>query len=103
MTTEQIPGWKRAGVVCAAVAVLLILTLWAYRPALEAPFYFDDFPNIVESPALRWTEISLENVKAVFDSSLLRSRPVANVSFALDHVRGGLDPRGFHLTNIVVT
>jgi tetratricopeptide (TPR) repeat protein len=94
--------WKSAALVCAAFAALLVLTAWAYRPALDAPFYFDDFQNIVDSPAIRWVDISLENAKLALDSSLLRTRPVANVSFALNHVRGALDPRGFHLTNIVI-
>jgi tetratricopeptide (TPR) repeat protein len=100
--TKKTARWKSGAAVCAIFAALLMLTVWAYHPALDAPFYFDDFQNIVESPAIRWVDISLENAKLVIDSSLLRSRPVANISFALDHLRGGLDPRGFHLTNIVI-
>jgi tetratricopeptide (TPR) repeat protein len=93
---------KSGAIVCVAFAALVILTVWAYHPALNTPFYFDDFQNIVDSPALHWEDVSLENVKLVLDSSLLRARPVANVSFALNHLGGGLDPRGFHLTNIVI-
>jgi tetratricopeptide (TPR) repeat protein len=99
---KQTARWKSGVAVCAVFAVVLMLSFWAYQPALDAPFYFDDFQNIVDSPAIRWVDISLENAKLVLDSSLLRSRPVANMSFALDHLRGGMEPRGFHLTNIVI-
>jgi tetratricopeptide (TPR) repeat protein len=78
------------------------LTTWAYRPALDGPFILDDKINIVDSPALRWSEISAENILLVLDSSLLGSRPVSNVSFALDHLASGLDPRAFHATNISI-
>ena len=82
--------------------VVVLLTLWAYGPALDAPFVFDDEHNIVDSPAIRWTEFSWENVSSVIDSSRLQTRPVANFSFAVDHLYGGLEPRGFHLTNVLI-
>jgi tetratricopeptide (TPR) repeat protein len=69
---------------------------------MDAPWTLDDALNIVDSPALHWTEFSLDNVKSTFDSSLLRSRPVANLSFALDHLAGGLEPKGFHRTNLLL-
>jgi hypothetical protein len=84
------------------VLFVVILTLWAYKPALDAPFVFDDIPNIVNSPAIRWTEYSWENVVYLSDSSLLRTRPVANFSFALNHLHGGLEPRGYHLANVLI-
>lgn len=86
----------------ALALVVVLLTAWAYGPALDAPFVLDDGRNIIDSPAVHWTEFSLENVGDVLDSSLLRSRPVANLSFALDHLRVGLEPRGFHITNIFI-
>ena len=84
------------------VATVVCITIWAYRPALDAPWILDDARNIVDSPALRWTELSIENVKAVLDSALLRARPVANFSFGIDHLLWGLEPRGFHATNIAI-
>ena len=84
------------------VATVVCITIWAYRPALDAPWILDDARNIVDSPALRWTELSIENVKAVLDSALLRTRPVANFSFGIDHMFWGLEPRGFHATNIAI-
>ena len=63
---------------------VVCITIFAYTPALDAPFVLDDAQNIIDSPAIRWTEMSMENVALVLNSSLLGSRPVANVSFALD-------------------
>jgi hypothetical protein len=84
------------------VTVVVCITIIAYTPALDAPFVLDDGQNIIDSPAIRWTELSMENVDLVLNSSLLSSRPVANFSFALDHLAWGLDPCGFHLTNILI-
>jgi tetratricopeptide (TPR) repeat protein len=95
---------KPALVVLVGLGVLFIvtLTLWAYTPALDAPFVFDDEDNIVNSPAIRWTEFSWDNVELLIDSSRLQTRPVANFSFALNHLVGGLEPRGFHFANVLI-
>jgi Flp pilus assembly protein TadD len=84
------------------LVVVIGLTIWAYTPALDAGFVFDDQPNIVDSPAVHWDEISWENVGLILNSSLLQSRPAANLSFAVDHLVWGLDPGGFHLTNLLI-
>jgi hypothetical protein len=78
------------------------LTLWAYSPSLDAGFVFDDEPNIVDSPAVHWDEVSRENLDLLLNASLLQSRPVANLSFAIDHLVWGLDAGKFHLTNILI-
>ena len=83
-------------------AFVVCITIFAYTPALDAPFVLDDGRNIIDSPAIRWTEVSTKNVDLVLNSSVLGSRPVANISFALDHLAWGLDPYGFHLTNILI-
>jgi tetratricopeptide (TPR) repeat protein len=84
------------------VVFLVSLATWAYGPALDAPFVFDDQGNIVDSPAVHWAEFSLENVKKVLGYQRLPQRPIANFSFALDHLLWGLEPRGYHLTNILI-
>jgi hypothetical protein len=37
----------------AAAALVLLAVLVAYEPSLRAPFYFDDYRNIVHNPILR--------------------------------------------------
>ncbi len=82
--------------------MLLALVFWAYSPALDAGFVFDDESSIVESPAVHWATVSVENAKLLLSSSRLRRRPVANLTLALDHAAAGLEPRRFHLTNILI-
>lgn len=91
---------KVIGFVCAII--LIFVTLWSYIPAIDAPFVFDDDLNIVEVSAMHWSTFSWDNVVNVLNSSRLQSRPVANLSFAVNHLFGGMTPRGFHLTNIVI-
>ncbi|MDH3907214.1 MAG: hypothetical protein OEV16_16370, partial [Gammaproteobacteria bacterium] len=64
---------KPALVILIGLGFLLVatLTLWAYQPALDAPFVFDDEDNIVNSPAIRWTEFSWDNFDLLIDSSRL--------------------------------
>jgi tetratricopeptide (TPR) repeat protein len=91
------------GLSAFALAILAgSLTIWAYAPALEAPFSLDDGRNIVDSPALRWEEVSFKNIKRVLDISLLQSRPIANLSFALNHWASGMEPAAFRGTNILI-
>ena len=89
-------------VVVAIALFIVLLASWAYAPALGVSFVFDDRQNIVDSPAVHWTEFSRASLGSLLDASRLQSRPVANLSFALDHLRGGLEPRVFHVTNILI-
>ena len=91
----QAAGWL-------GLLVAVVITAWAYRPALDAAFVFDDEPNIVDSPAVHWSEVSWSNIELLLDSSRLQYRPVSNLSFALDHLAGGLEPRRYHVTNLLI-
>jgi hypothetical protein len=72
---------RYAGTTAVVLAsAVILLTIWAYWPALDAPFVVDDGRNIIDSPAIHWTEVSIDNARQVRDSSLLRNRPVANLA-----------------------
>lgn len=88
--------------ILAAAGGIGALTLWAYQPALDAGFVFDDNPSIVNNLAVHWSDLSVGGVAAVWNRARLGSRFVANLTFGLDHARGGLDPRAFHLTNVLI-
>lgn len=81
---------------------ILALTVAAYGPGMKAGFYFDDLPNIVEVPALHWATFSLEVVRQVIEGGKLLGRPISNLSFALNHLFGGLDPAGYHWANLII-
>ncbi len=82
--------------------VLFALTVAVYWPGMQAGFYFDDLNNIVEVPALHWNELSLDGVRQVIDQALLPGRVISNLSFALNHLYGGLHPVGYHWVNLLI-
>jgi hypothetical protein len=72
----------------------------AYLPIFGVPFLFDDLPNIVHNPAVHAT--GLADLGRVFDSPVSASRPTALLTFALNHLAGGLDPTGYHAVNLTL-
>src|SRR5678815_54020 len=81
----------------ALVAPALALIGWAvYINSLTNPFVYDDYRLIVENGALAhpgdlwgvlWHDIT---------------RPVVNLSYALDTAIWGLRPLGYHVTNVLL-
>jgi len=81
---------------------VLILTIFVYQPGMQGGFYFDDLTNIVRVQPLHWTAFSWQGISQVAEHATLPSRLVANLSFAFNHLFGGLDPSGYHWTNLVI-
>lgn len=80
-----------------AICILIVLSFW---PGVHGPFMSDDFPNIVQNPALGeggsvWRVLSDHTASAF-------GRPVSMMSFALNAWLGGMDPYGFKLTNLAI-
>jgi tetratricopeptide (TPR) repeat protein/preprotein translocase subunit SecG len=73
---------------------LALLGVVLYRPSMQAPWYLDDFHNIVDNPFIR-------DIAEAF-SSLFVSRGIAFASFALNYKMGGLEVTGFHLVNLLI-
>jgi Flp pilus assembly protein TadD len=82
----------------AAIAGLCVVL---YRPALDAPFVLDDWDNVVHNPHVRWTELSWRELSGALLGPRVR-RPLAHVSFGLDHYRSGYDPAAFRRVNVVI-
>ena len=82
--------------------LLFLLTVAVYWPGMQAGFYFDDLNNIVEVPALHWTELSMAGVWQVVEEALLPGRVMSNLSFALNHLYNGLNPAGYHWVNLAI-
>jgi len=86
-----------------AVAVLLaVLALAVYWPGLSGGFFFDDGPSILNVPSLRMGELTWEAIVQAWFSGGAgpTGRPVAQLSFGLNHYFGGFDPWSFKLTNL---
>ncbi len=85
-----------------SLAAILVVTTLAYTPGMKAGFYFDDLPNIVDAGAVHWREISVDGFRRLFTESWVPRRPIANLSFALNHRFSGLNPTAYHWTNLVI-
>jgi tetratricopeptide (TPR) repeat protein len=97
------PALGRPGIFhLLAVLALAIVCLAAYSNSLRGPFIFDDHRNIRNNEGLHWTDLSWSGVVSAVRQSPSSSRPVANISFALNYYFGKHDVWGYHAVNIVI-
>lgn len=75
--------------------ITLLLGALVYLNALDNPFVFDDFGNIVENRSLT----SPTPHALVFQNV---TRPILNLSFFIDRALWGPAPFGFHVTNLAL-
>jgi len=73
-----------------------------YSNTLEVPFVFDDMPNIAANDSVRLKELTPAGLMRASFESRLPTRPVANLSFALNYYVGQYRVRGYHLVNLAV-
>ena len=85
-----------------AVAVLAVVGIGVYTNSLRVPFVFDDMTNIRDNRALRMTPFGFNPLRRAAFSGRSSARPVANVSFALNHYFGRDRVAGYHVVNVVV-
>lgn len=84
-------------------AVLLVLAgFGVYFRSLDAPFVFDDIPGVVQNLSIRDLGEPARVLHPPADGAGIDSRPVVNLSLALNYRAGGLDPRGYRLANIAI-
>lgn len=86
------------------LALALVVTALSYWPGLSGGYAFDDFPNIVDNPAVQPDTVSLASISAAALSSPASQlkRPLASVSFASNYLLTGLDPFWMKLTNLTI-
>ncbi|HMB95485.1 MAG TPA: hypothetical protein VKK61_05550, partial [Tepidisphaeraceae bacterium] len=96
-STTVLRGWR------AAIFPLLILLIGglAYSDSLRGVMVLDDQPSIVNNSVIR-TLLPTRASIAGPPWTTLTGRPVTTFSFALNYRLGGLNVRGFHLTNIAI-
>ncbi len=92
---------KRAYLI--AVLLIVVVGTCVYTNSLHNPFIWDDFAYIVNNLHIR----HIGNVPRLFKQSLYHQdmvgrfyRPILSTSFALDYRFWGLEPFGYHLTNL---
>src|SRR6185295_6489136 len=87
------PSWRRTAAARLLPLLAPLAALIAYNDSFTAPFVFDD-RSIVESRALHdvW---SLRLVTGT-------TRPLVQLSLALNHALGGVNVVGYHVVNFAV-
>ncbi|MCO6442369.1 MAG: hypothetical protein J5I81_15130 [Nitrococcus mobilis] len=86
----------------AALVGALLMTALVYWPGLAGGFALDDFPNLVDNPALIQDTLTPAALwRAAFSMEAgPTGRPLAMLSFALEARAFGLDPWVMKLTNL---
>jgi tetratricopeptide (TPR) repeat protein len=94
----------RSGWIVATALVLPLLICAVYWPGLGGGFVFDDFPNIVDNVRLHVTDGNPQAwIAATLSSpSSELQRPLAMLSFAINHYFTGLDPAPMKATNLAI-
>lgn len=85
-----------------AVFFLAMLIVSVFHPLLRYDFVcYDDETHVLENPFIR--SLSVSSVARMFTSTYVRSYyPVRNLSLAVDYSLWGLNPGGYHLTNVIL-
>lgn len=78
---------------CCAAAVLACL---AYLNALHNPFVYDDYHTVVANASIG----RLTDLRAIVLHDV--TRPLVNLSYAIDRAVTGTGPFGFHLTSVLL-
>ena len=81
---------------------LALLCVIIYSNTLNSPFVFDDFPNIKKNPYFRLIDPDFQGLYDAGFKSPNPTRPVANISFALNYYFGKYDVTGYHVVNIII-
>ena len=97
---EQSSGTPGSNVRIGAVLLLATFAVWGV--SLGHEFVWDDEVVVVGNPLIR----SWSHVGQIFRSSFFPNgsyyRPLSVISYLIDHSLWGLDPMGFHLTNVLI-
>ncbi|WP_162315552.1 ArnT family glycosyltransferase [Pseudoxanthomonas yeongjuensis] len=83
---------------------LLVLTAGVYWPGLSGRFLLDDFSNIVSNDRVHAATLDWKTIKTAASAYQPGDfgRPLATVTFAVNHAIGGTDPWGYKVANLLV-
>lgn len=102
MSKERIQERERFNkALLAAASVCAMITLIIYLPSLKNDFVnWDDPAYVYENASIR--AIDLRFLKTIFTTAMVVNwHPLTMLSLAVDYKFWGLNPLGYHLTNIV--
>lgn len=79
---------------------IVVAVFAAYLNSFPGAFVFDDFSSIVDNASIR--TLSSASVLSPPPTAGVGGRPLANLSFALNHAVTGLRPPGFRAVNVAL-
>ncbi|MCB1803550.1 MAG: hypothetical protein KDI82_17815, partial [Gammaproteobacteria bacterium] len=83
----------------------LTATVFVYLEGLHGPFLLDDNIHIAQNRWVKIDSLSWSNLTRAWDSSFSAfpsNRPLAQVSFGINHALAGLDSWSFKATNLTI-
>lgn len=88
----------------AAALCLTVATLLVFYPGLEGGFVFDDFPNLVRAEGWKAASLGPSSLLDAMRSGQTSEggRPLAMLSFAVNHALSGLDPWWLKATSLLL-
>lgn len=98
------PNWISRGLAAAA----LVAAVWiVYGRSLDAPFICDDYHSVLINRSIKqlWPLVGQVEQPGPFRParySPTSGRPLVNLTFALNYQLGELNPRGYHIVNVVL-
>jgi hypothetical protein len=101
-TLKNIPVLPPRMVEALKIACLILVAGLVYLGTLDHSFHLDDKQNIWNNSTIQISELSVENLINAGLKGDIGTRPVANVTFALNYYWGGLNVRGYHAVNIII-
>jgi tetratricopeptide (TPR) repeat protein len=94
------PTWSKKNIFL--VPVLAVITFVLYSNTLNSPFALDDYHNIIANKPIRITEFSIAALDEIVNKSLVKNRPIANISLAANYYFHQYDVVGYHIFNIAI-
>jgi Flp pilus assembly protein TadD len=92
--TEWLPthGWR--------LAVIVLLGTLAYANSITLPFVFDDRATVLDNTSIRdWSSPRVFTPQREVPSA---GRPLVNLSHAINFAVGRVEPRGYHIVNLLL-
>ena len=85
----------------AGAGLIVLAGLIAYSNGLSTPFLFDDETGIVTNQQIRqvWP---LDDALSPPAETPVARRPLVNLTLAINYAFSGLQPRGYHVTNLLI-
>lgn len=80
----------------------IAIGILVYSNTLDVPFFFDDICNIRDNPTIHISNLNLAEIAKAGIRSICPTRPLANISFALNHYFHQDKLLGYHLVNIII-